>query len=79
LHGRADIQARFILKMGLQIDPDDTPPRHANIFGWPELKEERKSMAQELAAKAALRLQTNKDNGYVRNLSATASFLLLFF
>ncbi len=59
LHGRADIQALNILVNNLQIDPDNTPPRHANIIGWPELKEERKSIAQELAAKASLRLHTS--------------------
>ena len=58
LHRRADIQALNILKNNLQIDPDNTPPRHASIIGWPELKEERKSIAQELAAKASLRLHT---------------------
>ena len=59
LHGRADIQALNILGNNLQIEPDNTPPRHANIIGWPELKEEQKSMAQELAAKASLRLHTS--------------------
>jgi hypothetical protein len=58
LHGRADIKALNILENGLKINPDDTPPRHANIIGWPELKEEQKSIAQELAAKASLRLHT---------------------
>jgi len=59
LHGRADIQALNIFDSNLQIEPDNIPPRHANIIGWPELKEERKSIAQELAAKASLRLHTS--------------------
>jgi len=59
LHGRADIQALNILGNNLQIDPDNTPPRHASIIGWPELKEKRKSIAQELAAKASLSLHTS--------------------
>ena len=59
LHGRADIQAFNILEINLQINPDNTPPRHASIIGWPELKEERKSIAQELAAKALLRFHTS--------------------
>jgi hypothetical protein len=58
LHGRADIQALSIIESNLQIEPDNTPPRHANIVGWPELKEEQKSIAQELAAKASLKLHT---------------------
>ena len=57
LHGRADIQALNISNSNLQIDPDNKPRRHANIIGWPELKEEQKSIAQELAAKASLRLR----------------------
>ena len=56
LHGRANIMALNILENDLQIEPDNTPPRHADIVGWPELKEEQKSIAQELAAKASLRL-----------------------
>lgn len=56
LYGRADNQALNILENNLQIDPDNKPRRHANITGWPELKEEQKSIAQELAAKASLRL-----------------------
>jgi hypothetical protein len=59
LHGRADIQALNILGNNLQIEPDNTPPRHANIIGWPELKEKRISIAQELAAKASLSLHTS--------------------
>jgi hypothetical protein len=59
LHGRADIQASSIMENNLQIDPDNTPPRHASIIGWPELKEERKSIAQELAAKASLSLHNS--------------------
>ncbi len=56
LRGRADIQAINILEANLQIDPDNTPPRHANITSWPDQKEEQKSIAQELAAKASLNL-----------------------
>ena len=59
LHGRADIRALNILETNLQINPDNIPPRHASIIGWPELKEERKSIAQELAAKASLSLHTS--------------------
>jgi hypothetical protein len=59
LHGRADILALNILENNLQIEPDNIPPRHADIVGWPELKEEQKSIAQELAAKASLMLHTS--------------------
>ena len=33
---------------GLAIDADDTPPRHANIVGWPEEKDARKELAMLL-------------------------------
>ena len=59
LHGRADILALNILENNIQIEPDNIPPRHADIVGWPELKEEQKSIAQELAAKASLMLHTS--------------------
>jgi len=59
LRGRADILALNILENNLQIEPDNIPPRHADIVGWPELKEEQKSIAQELAAKASLMLHTS--------------------
>ncbi len=38
----------------LSLHPDDNPPRHANIVGWPapEHKEIRRSLAQQLAARA---------------------------
>jgi hypothetical protein len=57
LYGRADIKALHFLGCKLQIDPDDNPPRHANIIGWPTEKEEKKSIALELAANASLRLR----------------------
>ena len=56
LHGRADIKAVDIFDVDLQIEPDNPPPRHANIINWPDQKEKVKSIAQELAAKASLRL-----------------------
>jgi hypothetical protein len=49
LHGRADIRALKVMKIGLQINPDNTPERHANIIGWPEQESEQLSIAQELA------------------------------
>ena len=54
LHGRADIQLDSFLDADLQIEPDNEPPRHANIIGWPDEKEKQKSIAQELAARSSL-------------------------
>jgi hypothetical protein len=34
------------------VIPQEPPPRHANIIGWPEEKSEQKQIAMELAAEA---------------------------
>lgn len=52
--GRADILASHVLNRTLKIMPDDNPPRHANITGWPEEKSEQKLIALELAEDARL-------------------------
>jgi hypothetical protein len=57
LYGRAAVLVSAVFETGLQVDPDDTPPRHASITGWPEDKAEQKSTALELAGSAALRLR----------------------
>ena len=54
LLGRAEIKAQDASDVGLGIEPDSKPPRHANLVGWPNEKHERMSMAQELAARASL-------------------------
>lgn len=55
--GRADILAFHVLQRRLRIIPDDNPPRHANIVGWPEEKSEQKLIAMELAENAQLYLK----------------------
>lgn len=57
LRGRADILVGVVLDSGLTIDPDNTPPRHANIVGWPEEKHEQLMLAMELAESATLHLR----------------------
>ena len=54
LYGRADILVGNVREAGLRIDPDDKPPRHANIVDWPEDKPRQKLLALDLASKAAL-------------------------
>ncbi len=63
LLGRADILASKITKYGLKIEPDICPhPRHANIIDWPDEEgSKRRSIAQELAAAAQLRLYQPSD------------------
>ncbi len=56
LRGRADISITSITSVSLQIRPDEPPPRHALVFGWPEQKDAMMPIAQELAAQASLPL-----------------------
>lgn len=57
LYGIAELKASKFQERDLVIEPDNTPPRHANIIGWPEETARRMSIAQELAAEANLRLK----------------------
>jgi len=55
LYARGDTKAEDVRKVGLDIRPDEPPPRHANIIGWPENdKPRQKIIALELAAVATL-------------------------
>jgi hypothetical protein len=54
LHGFANIVAQAFLDANLAIDPDNNPPRHASVVGWPKDKPQQISIAQELAASAML-------------------------
>jgi hypothetical protein len=54
LHGFANIVAQAFLDAELTIDPDNNPPRHASVVGWPKEKSEQKLIALELAASARL-------------------------
>jgi hypothetical protein len=54
LYGRADILSMKVKSTGLEIDPDNIPPRHANIIGWPSEKDKQKLFAIELAREASL-------------------------
>lgn len=59
--GKAEARAMLLVhqvtKAGLRVEPDNIPPRHANLTGWPTAKDEWKSVAQELAAEATLRVR----------------------
>lgn len=57
LLGRADISVFQVLNKNLKVVPDNIPPRHANIIGWPEEKSEQKLIAMELAENAQLHLK----------------------
>lgn len=46
--GRGDLSAGAVYDVGLSFDPDDVPPRHANIIGWPDEKEDQIALALQL-------------------------------
>jgi len=56
LYGSGQLAVTEVEGVGLRVEPDDKPARHANISGWPPEKSERLSLAQQLAALATLRL-----------------------
>jgi len=56
LHGFAKIHASTIYGQELNLRPDDIPPRHADVTGWPTSKSEQKLIAQQIAATAQLNL-----------------------
>ena len=47
-----------VQEVGLKIDADNDPPRHANIVGWPKEKSARKLMALESSERATLKLRS---------------------
>ena len=56
LRASIEIEANHILNSILDIDPNDNPPRHANIHKWPAEKSARLLIANELAGKSKLNL-----------------------
>ena len=56
--GRAQFVAAGAGRVGLHLDADDDPPRHANLVGWPATKPERLTVAQRLAAECEIHLRS---------------------
>jgi hypothetical protein len=52
IFGRFDFLAKTVYQQRLDFDPDNTPPRHANIVKWPNDKQAQKSRAQQIAAES---------------------------
>ncbi len=57
LLARADLFVRQVARVGLRVEAQEPPPRHANISGWPAEKHNWMSVALELAALATLKLR----------------------
>lgn len=51
---RADIPVADVSQTGLVVEPDNIPPRHAIIVGWPDGKDARMERALDLAKRAVL-------------------------
>lgn len=54
IHARADVTVEVVTSCGLIVDPDNDPPRHANIVGWSDEKSKNQLMAMKLASRASL-------------------------
>jgi hypothetical protein len=54
VHGWATVLAETVEVQRLSVNLDNSPPRHANIVGWPVNKEDQKLIAQALADAAQL-------------------------
>ncbi|MBF0537789.1 MAG: hypothetical protein HQL03_05995 [Nitrospirae bacterium] len=52
MKGRADIPAYEVLKHNLSVDPEEPPPRHANIVSWNLNRQDQRLIAVKLAADA---------------------------
>ena len=61
LRARVDLVAMDVIDTELQVESQEPPPRHGNIFGWPLEKHAWMSRAQELAARATLVLRKTED------------------
>jgi len=54
---RADITGEQVSSTGLKCDPNDDPPGHVNIIGWPDDESAIKLNAIELAEQALLKVK----------------------
>lgn len=51
LYGRVDVVAKQFTTHGLEFDPNDEPPNHVNVVGWPVDADEQFELAESIAAK----------------------------
>jgi hypothetical protein len=57
LYGHAELRTADVLGVGLAVARSQPPERHCDIVQWPAEKEDRMSVAQELARAAQLVLR----------------------
>jgi hypothetical protein len=63
IYGRAEITHAAVSDLGLKVELDNKPQRHANIIGWPAQKSEQKLYALKLAEESSLSLRTKQIEG----------------
>ncbi len=55
---RADLCVSLVIDTGLEVVSDPIPhPRHANILGWPDERDEIRQLAVELADNSSLEVR----------------------
>jgi hypothetical protein len=60
---RADFDVAAVSEAKLAVEADPEPhPRHVNLCGWPNEKDEQKSIALLLCARSILLLRENSEN-----------------
>lgn len=57
VHGHAEVESKTAIALGLSVVRSEPPPRHCDLTGWSNEKQERMNVAQELAATATLKLK----------------------
>jgi len=58
IYGRAELTITDVAAVGLKVDVNNKPERHANLIGWPTRKSEQKLWALKLADKSSLLLKS---------------------
>ena len=57
VYGHADVSTEVVERTGLLVERTESPPRHCNIVAWPAAKEDRISVAHDIAAESILKLK----------------------
>jgi hypothetical protein len=63
IYGRAELTLAAVFEIGLKVEVDNKPQRHANITGWPVQKSEQKLCTLKLAEKSSLLLRSERIRG----------------
>jgi len=67
LYGFARLLTEAVTKVGLRAEPDNAPPRHVGLVGWPDERFRQLSLQQALAAAASRNIRGEKKSGLRRS------------